>query len=208
MTAILVLADLALRFGRVNRATRHPDGQRPETDTDHTFMLALIALELVGYLEAQGIELGLDPGRLAMLALVHDLPESEAGDTNTMGGLSAEAKAAKAAREAAALERLRGLLGPSSWAVATIEAYERQDTPEARFLCYLDKVLVRLTHTLNGGITVIEAGHDLAWLEERHRAHEQELRARFPEWAELLGGLHEAAGRAAEAAFAARLGAA
>ena len=32
----LVLARIALAFGRVERATFHEDGVRPETDTDHT----------------------------------------------------------------------------------------------------------------------------------------------------------------------------
>lgn len=201
MKPILQLADLILRFGRTERATRHPDGERPETDTDHTVMLAVLALEIVNAWEDGGLCLDLDRGRLAMLALVHDLPEAEVGDTNTMGGLTAEAKAAKAAREAEALERIRTRLGPRSWTVAAIEAYERQDTPEARFLCYLDKVTPKLTQAMNGAIQARRAGHDVAWLRERHRVQGLELQARFPEWARILGPLFDAASLAAEEAM-------
>lgn len=201
MNPILNLAALILRFGRVDRATRHPDGERPETDTDHTVMLAILALEIVNAWESAGAVLGLDRGRLAMLALVHDLPEAEAGDTNTMGGLTTEAKAAKAVREAEALGRIRALLGPSSWTVAAIETYERLDTPEARFLCYLDKVTPKLTQAMNGGIQAWRAGHDVAWLRERHRIQGLELRARFPEWAHVLGGLFDVACETAERAM-------
>jgi 5'-deoxynucleotidase YfbR-like HD superfamily hydrolase len=199
---LLNLAGLILDFGKVERATRHQDGERPETDTDHTVMLAVLALEIVNAWESRGLALGLDRGRLAMLALVHDLPEARAGDTNTMGGLTPEAKAAKAAREAQALDEIRTLLGPSSWTVAAVEAYERQDTPEARFLAYLDKITPKLTQAMNGGIQAINAGHDVAWLRERHRVQGLELAARYPEWARVLGPLFDAASLAAETAMA------
>lgn len=43
------IADLALRFGRVDRATLHPDGVRHESDTDHTVMLVeVLRPELAG----------------------------------------------------------------------------------------------------------------------------------------------------------------
>lgn len=92
---MLRLADLVLAFGRVNRATRHPDGVRPESDAEHTLMLAFAALTLADHHP----EWGLDAGRLAILALVHDLPEVYVGDTNTARGLSADEAAAKARRE-------------------------------------------------------------------------------------------------------------
>ena len=39
------IAAVAMRFGEIERATQHPDG-RPESDTTHTVMLGLVALEL------------------------------------------------------------------------------------------------------------------------------------------------------------------
>lgn len=67
----LAIADLILRFGRVNRATLHPDGERWETDTDHTVMLAVLALEIVADLERYATAL------LGLERLVHDGPDAQ-----------------------------------------------------------------------------------------------------------------------------------
>jgi putative hydrolase of HD superfamily len=76
---VIELAQLCLRFGRVDRATTHEDGQRHETDTDHTVMLGVIACAF-----ASSCGLDLDIGKVAQFALVHDLVEAHAGDTNTL----------------------------------------------------------------------------------------------------------------------------
>jgi 5'-deoxynucleotidase YfbR-like HD superfamily hydrolase len=72
----LRLARISLAFGRVERATKHEDGVRPETDTDHTVMLGFVACELA-------------PQRLrrplvAAYSMVHDMKEVYAGDTQTL----------------------------------------------------------------------------------------------------------------------------
>ena len=59
------IAQLALRFARVERVTRHEDGVRPETDTDHSIMLALVACDLAPE--------GLSRPRVAEFSVVHDL---------------------------------------------------------------------------------------------------------------------------------------
>lgn len=46
---VLDLAKLSLLFAKTNRAVFHEDGVTPESDTDHTFMLALIGLFFGGY---------------------------------------------------------------------------------------------------------------------------------------------------------------
>lgn len=63
--AVVELGRLALQFGRVNRITYHPDGHRPETDTDHTVMLGLIACAF-----AASHMPDLDRGVIAAYALV------------------------------------------------------------------------------------------------------------------------------------------
>lgn len=196
--AALTITDLALQFARVNRATFHPDGERPESDADHTVMLGLLAIHIAG----QHSELGLHIGRLAALALVHDFPEVYAGDTNTTGGLTAVQKADKAAREAAAIERLRDQLGAAGAIAALIDRYEAQDSGEARFLRYLDKITPKLTHALNGNAAIRRAGHSVEWLRDRHRAQGDELAARYPEFAGVLGPLFDAACAVSEAALA------
>lgn len=195
----LRLADLVLAFGRVNRVTRHPDGVRPETDAEHTLMLAFVALTLAD----QHPEWGLDAGRLAILAMVHDLPEVYAGDTNTAGGLTPSQQADKAAREQAATERLHSEL-PGSVILRALTAYERQDTPEARFLRVLDKVLPRLTHTLNYGAALRDLGMSVADLRAAHADQRDKLFAEYPEWEAALGTLFDDASRGAEKAAAER----
>lgn len=197
--AATTIADLALRFARVNRATFRPDGERPESDVDHTVMLGLLAVDIAG----KHRELGLDPGRLCALALVHDLPEVFAGDTDTTGGLTAEQQADKSAREAAAIGRLYDDLG-NGWIMALVTVYEQQEEPEARFLRYLDKILPKLTHTLNGCAAIRRAGHSVEWLRARHAEQGAGLRAEYPEFAAVLGPLFDAACAASEAALAAR----
>lgn len=135
------LASFLLQFARVERVTLHPDGIRPETDSDHTIMLAVIACDLCPP--------SLNRGVVAGFAIVHDLVETYAGDTQTLK-IDAGQRMAKDAREAAAFARIREEFGPDSWMVKSIENYESQRSPEARYVKLLDKVLPKLTHTLNG----------------------------------------------------------
>lgn len=139
----VALAHLALQFSRIERATRHEDGKRAETDADHSIMLALVA--------AHFAPPGLNHERIVALATVHDLAEVYAGDTQTLD-IDAAGRAAKAAREGAAIRRLTGELGADSWLVQTLHAYEAQEEPEARYVRVMDKLLPKLTHLLNGCI--------------------------------------------------------
>ena len=190
---LLRLADLVLAFGRVERATRHPDGVRPESDAEHTLMLAFVALTLAD----EHPEWGLDAGRLAVLALVHDLPEVYAG------GLTPSQQAAKAERERAATERLHREL-PGNVLMRALTTYERQDTPEARFLRVLDKVLPKLTHALNYGAALRELGMSVADMQAAHAAQRAKLFAEYPEWEPALGPLFDEAARVAEKAASER----
>lgn len=90
------LARISLAFGRVERLTRHEDGIRPETDTDHTVMLGLVACELA--------PTSLDRAAVAAYALVHDLLEVYAGDTQTLI-VSENSLATKKSREIEARRR-------------------------------------------------------------------------------------------------------
>lgn len=195
--ALLHIARLSLAFGRVNRATLHEDGVTPESDTDHTVMLGLLALHVADLHP----ELGLNLGTLSTLALVHDFAEVYAGDTNTAGGLTEEQRAQKHRREQAAVQRLDDELhgGPI---VQALLAYENEACPEARFLRYLDKITPKLTHALNGNAVLRREGWTVDRLRERHRAQGAELAERYPEFAPVLGPLFDAACAASEEALA------
>lgn len=186
--SVVHLGKLALDFGQVNRMTFHPDGETPESDTTHTVMLGLLACAI-----AERWFPGLDRGRIAQFALVHDLVEVYAGDTPTLRMQSADAKAEKKHREQAAQDRIYAELHEQlPWVPALIGAYENLDTPEARFVKMLDKLLPKITHLLNGAVTVRREGMTRAELVERYEQQGRDLdryAAEFPEIEELRRAL-------------------
>ena len=178
LSRALMLARISLAFGRVERATRHEDGRRPETDTDHTVMLGLIACELApSYL---------DRARVAVFTLVHDLPEADpnTGDTQTLT-ITPEGMAAKRAREAAARARITADLGAGSWIAEMMAIYEEQREPEARFVRLVDKILPKLTHAFNGCVAAMPLT-DRAGFVEAHARQLFALAEEYPEFPEAL----------------------
>ena len=171
---LLALSRLILRFGQVHRVTLDAQG-RPESDTTHTVMLALLAGALCEYESVP-----LDREAVVALALVHDLAEAYAGDVSTIRALSVADANAKAHREEAALARIREELAGLPWVVVLIDRYEAQACPESRWVRYLDKVLPKLTHRDNGCAVPRAAGMDLAEFRERHAFQGAELAARYP----------------------------
>lgn len=182
---VIALGELALAFGRVPRITYHPDGTTPESDTDHTVMLSLIACSLAG-------RLGLDVGEVAQLALIHDLVEVYAGDTATLRQPSAQDTAAKRRREHESFERIRARFGQAfPWLVEALQRYERQDSREARFVRGLDKCIVKITHLLNGCVTVRAQGMTPAELRRRY-AHQRSVEMVYAADLPLVLELHAA----------------
>ena len=147
---VLSMGELALLFGRTNRITFHEDGKTLESDTDHTVMLAMTAGSLADtYLPR------LDRGKVVEFALLHDLVEAYAGDVPTFKNLSSDQKKAKDEAEHKALLRIQKQFGDEfPWIHSTIDAYERKDTPEARFVKIIDKMMAKVTHILNDGATL------------------------------------------------------
>ncbi len=176
LSRALTLARISLAFGRVERATRHEDGVRPETDTDHTVMLGLIACELAPP--------HLDRARIAAFALVHDLVEVYAGDAQTLV-ISADERAAKKAREEAAQARLVAELGEGSWLAELLARYERQREAEARFVRLIDKVLPKLTHAFNGCVAAMPLTDELGFF-DAHVRQLRQMEKEYPEFPEAL----------------------
>lgn len=165
--AVVRLADLSLAFGRIERtAVQHPTGE-PESDTDHTVMLGLVACALAqrhnASLLAPGrpanaAELMLDLGLVAQFALVHDFVEVYAGDTQTLR-ITSEERAAKKVREHDALVRITTeFYAAMPWLPRTIVDYENQELPEARFVRGLDKLLPKAVHLIVAGRGLTEFG--------------------------------------------------
>ncbi len=97
-------SNLITRLGRVERLTRDETGQN-ETDTTHSMMVALVAVELAekefeyeDYIETRG--------PLLLYALTHDLPEAHAGDTPYINSLPEAERKKKAKKEEKAARRI------------------------------------------------------------------------------------------------------
>lgn len=195
---VIELAQLCLRFGRVNRVTYHEDGKRFETDTDHTVMLAVIACAFAERINAEDERYPrYDVGRVAQFAIVHDLVEAYAGDTNSLIARTDvgpdDATRTKEAREAAALARIRSEFAADfPWLTDTIDAYESLVSPEARFVKALDKVLPNITHLLNGGATLRQHGVDASNIDAMRATYAADQPAVMALYADVHARLREA----------------
>lgn len=116
-----------------------------ESVAEHSFGTALLALLLAGP-GGDGGSLGkVDASRAALLALVHEMGESYAGDITPVDGVSREEKE-RLEREAI----LRALEGHPDleWFVALWEEFEEGASPEARFVRQLDRLEMGLQAAL------------------------------------------------------------
>lgn len=172
---LLDLAGLCLKFARVERITRHEDGRRPETDSDHTVMLAVLACAYAARCAPQ-----LDRGKIAQFSVVHDLVEAHSGDVPSLE-MSAATREAKERAERASLGRIRAETAALPWVAATIAEYESLVSEEARFVKIVDKVLPKLTHLLNDGAALREYGFDAAQTHASHLRQRQTLAAEYPQ---------------------------
>lgn len=183
---LIQIGRFALAFSRVNRVTRHEDGLRIETDSDHTVMLGLIACAVAASLP----ELGLDQGLVAQMVLVHDLPEALVGDTNSFD-ISEARKLEKKEREAEAVSTMEKLFADTPWLMPMLHRYEAQEEPEARFVRYLDKAMPKITHILNRCAAIRSMGKTKADLVRSHATQLADLNQKYPELASTVGVLLE-----------------
>jgi putative hydrolase of HD superfamily len=187
--SVVELSRLALNFGRVDRITYHADGTTPESDTDHTVMLGLVACAFAHVHLPE-----LDRGRIAQYALVHDLVEVYAGDTQTLR-ITEDGQRAKREREADALLQLAQQFAMSlPWVCTTIAEYELLRTPEARYVKALDKLLPKITHILNRGKVFDDLSMSEAELQDRYDRQLGEIKgyaADFPPIFDLRAELIE-----------------
>lgn len=135
---------LTHKFQAVLRVIDIPGGTRAENDLEHTCQLAFVSW----YLNEKD-HLGLDPYRVLGLALVHDLVEIHAGDTYAYGDKARlQDKAAREARAAAQLAKDWSDFPPIH---DLITEYEAGETPAAKLVYSLDKLLPMLNNYLDGG---------------------------------------------------------
>lgn len=123
--------------------------ERRENDAEHSYELAVTAWYII-----QSQHLKLDINKVLRIALIHDFVEVYAGDTFVYEKDPAILNSKKE-REDKALLRLKKEFPEAKEFWATIEEYEKKNTPEnspeATFVYVLDKLLPFLNVLLNKG---------------------------------------------------------
>lgn len=183
------IGKLVFAFAKVNRVTRHEDGVTLESDTDHTVMLSVAACALAKKLYPDSLDIGL----VAQFAIVHDLVEAYAMDTDSFG-INEEGKKAKDAREHEAFLRIQNeFKDVYPWIPEMIEKYEVLDTKEARFVKSADKLMSKITHIINGGAYFKSKGMDANTMWNKYqmmvKTAEEKYAKEFPEILELMDEL-------------------
>lgn len=145
-----MLGAISNRLARENRThVTHGDG-RPENVAEHVHMLTRVALHIAAQLYPD-----LNAADISLFSLIHDDLEAYIGDTPTHE-LTQEISDDKAVREEAALNQLsKDFAGLPSY-VAAINAYEKQEQPEARFVRVVDKLMPLLTNIVSGGTALAD----------------------------------------------------
>jgi putative hydrolase of HD superfamily len=153
------------RLTAVLRATTLVDGSRRENSGEHSWHLALYAMTLADQ-AAPGVRID----RVIRMLILHDLVEIDTGDVpihsqNGQAHASAETRAA----EAAAADRIFGLL-PPDLAIefrALWEEFEAAESPDALFAKSLDRVQPVMANLMSGGGTWSEYQVSFDQLEQR-----------------------------------------
>lgn len=121
------------KFKTCERDCRTTGSGRPESDAEHSWHLAVFLMLL------EPVLVEIDFLKLIKMALIHDLPELYAGDTNPYRGDTAN----KEKKEKAAAKRLFSML-PDDLAgcfAALFNEYMAQESPEARIVKAADKLM-------------------------------------------------------------------
>lgn len=150
-----------------------------ESDTEHSYNLAMTAWFIADHFPE------IDKDKVIKLGLVHDLVEIHAGDTFAFA--EQEHLDSKAAREAAAQKLLAEDWKDFPDLHAAIQEYEERETPEARFVYALDKLMPMFTIYLNEGRTWHE--HNLS-LDRLHNEKKHKVQV-SPEISPYVDELYE-----------------
>jgi 5'-deoxynucleotidase YfbR-like HD superfamily hydrolase len=173
---LIDIGKLVVRFAEVERAPRYPSGAR-ENDAEHSYHLAISAVEMAADYYPE-----LDIGLVAQYSLVHDLPESYAGDTWTLR-ISDKDRAKKEVAEQKATKRLVNELPPHL--AQLLKRYEQQTEPEARFVRFVDKLTPGVINIMAGDALTFIEDHGVKTIEEwdsERIEHTARLQRMFPEF--------------------------
>jgi len=141
------------KMKNIARQTLLADKSREETDAEHSWHFALMAMTLFEYCGIDGVDLD----RVIKMALVHDLIEIYAGDTFAY---DVNGNESKAKREKDAADKLFVLL-PDEQAVEyrlLWEEFDEMETPDARYASAIDRLQPFLNNHLTQGHTWVKHG--------------------------------------------------
>lgn len=131
------------------------DRSRTETDAEHSWQLAMMAVVLADHAPE-----GTDLLKVIKMCLVHDVVEIDAGDTfayDAVGNLDKEA------REQRAADRIYAMLpGDEGTELRALwEEFDRGETKEAIFANALDRLQPMLIHVYTDGANWLKHGVNL-----------------------------------------------
>lgn len=137
------------------RQTYAMQGERKETDAEHMFHLALMAVVLAEHANEK-----VDILKVMTMVLIHDAVEIDAGDTYAY---DKEGKLSQKEREEKAADRIFHLLPADQEAYfrGLWEEFEAEETPEAKFARTLDNVQPTMLNHTSGGKAWKEHGVQL-----------------------------------------------
>jgi putative hydrolases of HD superfamily len=124
---------------------------------EHMYQLALTAWYL---LEKDGLKF--DKQKVVCMALVHDIVEAYTGDIPTYS--PKHNHPSREENERLAAEKLKREWPEFGSLHALIEEYEKRESPEAKFVYALDKLMPMLNNYIYGGRIWKKIGLDLDWL--------------------------------------------
>lgn len=131
---ILRFTNLLNNFRNIERMIVVNGKKRKENDVEHSYQLALL-----GWYMAESCNADLKKDLIIKYALIHDLVEVYAGDTDPFSS-DDEHISSKESREHKAAEQLRKEFPNFPEMNDLIDQYERREDPESKFIYALDKV--------------------------------------------------------------------
>lgn len=147
MEDLLKFVELTQEFKAVRRKVLLAKEGREENDAEHSFQLALLAWYIIS-----SKKLELDANICMRYALVHDLPETYAGDTpSEVHKKYSEARSKKHEREERAMQKLMYEFPEFPDMHDLIRAYELKEDEESKFVYALDKILPLMNIYLDKG---------------------------------------------------------
>jgi len=141
------------KMKNVLRQTLLADKSREETDAEHSWHFALMALTLFEYTGVKDVDIN----RVIKMALLHDMVEIYAGDTFAYDVKGYEDKEI---REKEAADKLFSLLPNDQAAEYRLlwEEFDLMETPDAMYASAIDRLQPFLSNFLTDGHTWVKHG--------------------------------------------------